>query len=38
MDVRRWMVDETEGKIQWWALVNTVMSIRVPYDAESFIN
>jgi hypothetical protein len=28
----------TGRKDQWWALVNTVMSLQVPYKVESFLS
>jgi hypothetical protein len=28
--------DLTQGRDQWWAVVNTVMNLRVPQKAENF--
>jgi hypothetical protein len=43
MDIRetRWegvdRIHLAQDREQWWALVNTVMNLRVPYDAGNFL-
>jgi hypothetical protein len=36
-DVMDW-IDLVEDRDRWWSLVNTVMNLRVPYNAENFLS
>jgi hypothetical protein len=31
------LMDLAEDRERWWALVNAVMNLRVPYNAENFL-
>jgi hypothetical protein len=32
-----WGVEVAQDKYQWWALLNMVMNLTVPYEAGSFL-
>jgi hypothetical protein len=31
-------IDLVQGRVQWWALVNTVTNFRVPYNVGKFLS